>query len=208
MTEFIMISLIGLLMIISPGPDFAIVTKTSLIQGRTAGVLSAFGIAIANLCHVGVNLLGIGMMIAQSAWSFTILKIFGAGYLLYIGYKGLRAKPFVSSTSNEPLLAQKRLGQRGFISGFCTSLLNPKACLFYLSFFSVILSPGTPVTLQMFYGIWLSTLACLWFALVALFFTNPYMVIKLKKIKHWIERVTGVALMLLGLQLLGSKAAI
>lgn len=218
MTEFITITLFGLLMIISPGPDFAVVTKTSLIQGRLAGMLSAVGVAIANLCHVTLNLLGIGVIISQSLLAFTIMKVLGAGYLIYIGYKGLRAKPFpVTSEEAGPLSdggnitakvgeSLQNLGRRGFISGFFTSILNPKACLFYLSFFSVIISSTTPLGHQIFYGVWLSTLACAWFVLVALFFTNPYIGAKLKKAKHWIERITGGALVLLGLRLLSAKA--
>lgn len=208
MTEFFTITLIGLLVIISPGPDFAIVTKTSLTQGRLAGILSAVGIAVANLCHVLINLLGIGLVIAQSVMAFTIMKILGAAYLLYIGFKGLRAKPM--PVDCEPVkMTQPRKEQphRGFMVGFITSILNPKACLFYLSFFSVILSAKTPLLHQIIYGVWLSTLACLWFILVAVFFTHPYIAMRLKNIKHWIERVTGGVLMLLGLRLLTIKVA-
>jgi len=215
MTEFFTITFIGLLMIISPGPDFAVVTKTSLIDGRLPGILSAVGVAIANLCHVTINLFGIGVIISQSLLAFTLLKILGAGYLLYIGYKGLRAKPLGSlgvGKDEETTLVQessthKNVRRRGLLSGFFTSLLNPKACLFYLSFFSVILSATTPLPHQIFYGVWLCVLACLWFTLVALFFTNPHIGAKLKNVKHWIERITGGALILLGLRLLGAKAA-
>lgn len=210
MTEFITITFIGLLMIISPGPDFAIVIKTSLSQDRLAGILSAIGVGIANLIHVSINLLGIGVIIAQSVIAFTILKIFGAGYLLYIGFKGLRAKPELKEIDlkNINTFSSKGFSSNGFFSGFFTSLLNPKACLFYLSFFSVILSSTTPFARQVCYGIWLSTLATIWFSLVAVFFTHPIIRIKLKNAKHWIERIAGGALMLLGLRLLTTKASI
>lgn len=228
--EFLTVTIIGLLVIISPGPDFAVVTNVSLIQGRIPGILASIGVAIANLCHVAANLLGIGVIISQSLLAFTILKILGAGYLLYIGYKGLRARPWVLPVASVPvsnvtvplsaasevssesqsvsqLVSNPTIKQRGFSAGFLTSLLNPKACLFYLSFFSVILSANTPLIFQIGYGVWLSVLACIWFILVALFFTNPYIGSKLKKGKHWIERITGGALILLGLRLLGAKVA-
>jgi RhtB (resistance to homoserine/threonine) family protein len=211
MTEFITITFIGLLMIISPGPDFAIVTKTSIIQGRLAGLFAAIGISSANLVHVAINLLGIGLIISKSIMAFTIMKFLGAGYLLYIGYKGLRAKPLVISEETKKSVAAEsslNLGRKGFLSGFYTSLLNPKACLFFLSFFSVIVSADTPRSTQIFYGIWLSSIACAWFMLVAVFFTHPYISEKLKQSKHWIERVTGGALVLLGLRLLGTEAAL
>ncbi len=219
MTEFFTLTFIGLLMIISPGPDFAIVTKNSIGNGRMAGVGSAIGIGLANACHVGLNLLGIGLIIAKSALLFTIMKVLGAVYLIYIGYRGLRAKPtklselsntsnFVSSEELNEESKKNSHGLKGFYSGYITSLLNPKACLFFLSFFSVLIAPGTPFILQIFYGAWLSFLALSWFTLVAIFFTNPLIGDKLKECKHWIERFAGGALVILGIRLLGAKAAI
>src|SRR5271169_668034 len=97
--EFITLTIISILMIISPGPDFAILTKTSMVHGRMAGVAAALGIALANLCLVAVNLLGIGLLISESELAFTLLQILGGVYLLYIGFKGLRAKPSAPSLS-------------------------------------------------------------------------------------------------------------
>jgi RhtB (resistance to homoserine/threonine) family protein len=207
MTDFLMLTLVGALMIISPGPDFAIVLKNSLTHGRASGIAASWGIAIANLCHVSVNLLGIGLIIAQSVVAFTVMKILGAAYLVYIGYKGLRAKPAAAPTKTPaPLLVAKR-EHNGFYSGFFTSLLNPKAALFYLSFFSVILSSATALHTQILYGVWLSTMALLWFILVAIFFTSPIIGQKIAKFKHWLERITGGVLIALGLKLLSSEIA-
>lgn len=208
MIEFLSFTFIGLLAIVSPGPDFAVVTKNSLQKGRKAGIFSAIGISIANLCHVALNLLGIGIIISQSLLAFTIMKILGAGYLLYIGYKGLRSKQQdIIPESHDMSNGSQSTAGSGFLSGFLTSVLNPKACLFYLSFFSVILSAKTPLHVQLFYGFWLSSIACVWFVLVAVFFTHPMLSLKIKKSKHWIERITGGALMLLGLRLLGTQGA-
>ena len=205
MAEFCMLTLVAMLMIISPGPDFAIVVKNSLTYGRNSGLYASLGIALANLCHVAVNLLGIGVIITQSIVAFTLMKLLGAAYLIYLGFKGLKAKrlsPCDDALKETALLIGK---DKGFQSGFLTSLLNPKACLFYLSFFSVILSPETKITTQIFYGVWLSALALLWFTLVALFFTSPVIGRKIKAIRHWLERFTGGVLVLLGLKLLSSE---
>lgn len=232
-TEFFTVTLIGLLVIISPGPDFAIVTKTSIAKGRADGVGSAIGIAVANLCHVMLNLLGIGVIIASSTFIFTIMKILGAAYLLYIGYKGLRAKPGFTESSLCSEIEKNKLnhtipesqsrafsdsftssssrsffGIKGFYSGFLTSILNPKCFIFFLSFFSVLLSPETPFITQMLYGTWISTMALIWFVLVAIFFTHPFISEKLKRSKHWIERIAGGALLILGLHLLSTEANI
>lgn len=198
-----------MLVLVSPGPAFAIVVKNSLMDGRTSGLYISAGIACSDLCHVAVNLLGIGIIIAKSVVVFTVMKILGASYLIYLGYKGLQAKRVLSKENNHAevgvasaLLPGKN---KGFYSGFFTGLLNPKAYLFFLSFFSVILSPATKILTQVFYGLWLCTLALLWFTLVALFFTNPVIGRKIETFKHWLERFTGGVLMLLGLKLLSSK---
>jgi RhtB (resistance to homoserine/threonine) family protein len=212
MTEFIMVTLIASLMIISPGPDFAIVVKNSLVNGRACGLFASVGIGLANLCHVTINLLGIGVIISNSLFTFTILKVLGAIYLLYLGYKGLRAKAVVkiNSASDKAVIDRSleiatKAKRQGFYSGLLTSLLNPKACLFYLSFFSVILSPEIGLITQIFYGVWISTIALLWFMLVAFFFTSEAMGRKLEASKHWLERVVGGILLLLGLRLLKNE---
>ena len=204
MTEFFMLTLVAALMIMSPGPDFAIVVKNSLAFGRRSGMSASFGIAIATLCHVAINLLGVGVIIAQSIVAFTVMKVLGAAYLIYIGYKGIRTKPALKSAISETVVLETRK-PNGFYSGFLTSLLNPKACLFFLSFFSVILSPNTKIYTQIFYGVWISVIAVIWFSLVSLFFTTPKISQKIQDFKHWLERFTGGVLILLGIKLLSSE---
>jgi RhtB (resistance to homoserine/threonine) family protein len=206
MTEFFMLTLVAALMIISPGPDFAIVVKNSLTHGRIAGIYTALGIAIANLCHVTVNLFGIGIVIAQSIVAFTMMKILGAVYLLYLGYKGICTKPAVvkdtSTNTKGALVVNSTRERNGFYTGILTCLLNPKACLFFLSFFSVMLSPHTAISTQIFYGVWISLMALFWFILVTFFFTSPVIGKKIDAFKHWLERLTGGVLILLGIKLL------
>ena len=65
---------------------FLNLVKNSLIHGRRAGIQASFGISAANLCHVAINLLGIGIIIAKSVMLFTVMKILGASYLIYLGF--------------------------------------------------------------------------------------------------------------------------
>ncbi len=202
MTEFFMLTFVAALMIISPGPDFAVVVKNSLAEGRSAGFYTALGVATANLCHVAINLFGVGVIIAQSIVAFTIMKVLGGIYLLYLGYKGIRAKPTVIADKSEvPLAATKNQKHYSFYSGLLNCLLNPKACLFFLSFFSVMLSPATAISTQIFYGAWISAMAFTWFVIVAFFFTNPVIGKRIYTFKHWLERFTGGILILLGIKL-------
>lgn len=225
MSEFFMLTCISLLMIISPGPDFAMITRTSLGIGRQAGIGAAFGIALANLTHVLFNIFGLSVIIANSITLFTVLKVLGALYLIYIGVKGLGVKKnkIVLNKANEALAlpgdmeskiglqeghqkSQPKFFKHGLTTGFLTCMLNPKAALFFLSFFSVILSPETPFIIQTLYGTWISVLALAWFIMVAIFFTHSTMSRILSGCKHWIERIAGGALVVLGARLLLTKA--
>lgn len=93
MTELIAVITITLLAVISPGPDFAIVSRNSLMLSRRAGVLTALGIGAGVLIHVAYTLVGVGLLIQSSLWPFNTIKLIGAVYLIYLGVKMLRSKP-------------------------------------------------------------------------------------------------------------------
>jgi len=206
MNDFLMLSLVIILMIMSPGPDFAVVVKNSLGHGRMSGIGAAFGIASANLCHITINLLGIGLLISESVLAFKILQIVGTGYLMYLGYKGITAKPAPQANDVEAIVVEQRKKPHGYYAGFrmgcMTNLLNPKCGLFFLGFFSVMLSPESTRFTKILYGLWMSSLALVWFTMVALFFTSPVVGRHIQRYKHCLERVTGVVLIGLALKLL------
>ena len=90
MTELIAVALIAILATISPGPDFAMVTRNSYLHGRDAGMLAALGIALGVQVHVFYTMFGVALIIAHSPALFTAIKIAGALYLIVIGWKTSR----------------------------------------------------------------------------------------------------------------------
>lgn len=93
LTQFLTVAVVHLFAVMSPGPDFAVVTKNSLLHSRKTGIYTSLGIALGISVHIAYSLLGIGLVISKSAVLFSIIKYLGAGYLVYIGYLSLRAKP-------------------------------------------------------------------------------------------------------------------
>lgn len=85
------------LLVIMPGPDFALILKTSLAAGRRASRAVAFGIAAGLCVHTLAAILGISALIARSVTLFEVLKYVGAAYLLWLGIMALRARPLVST---------------------------------------------------------------------------------------------------------------
>ncbi|MCM0613431.1 LysE family transporter [Marinobacter sediminum] len=203
--EFLTVAVVHLLAVASPGPDFAVMLRQALCQSRKNALLTALGVGIGILVHVGYSLLGIGLVIQQSVWLFNLLKMVGALYLTWTALQCLRARASDIEVQTGP-----RVSQSGFAAvrlGFLTNALNPKATLFFVSLFSVVISPGTPIELQAGYGIYMATATALWFALVAVFFTLPGVRRGFSRFGHWLDRLMGGVLLLLAGQLLLSTVS-
>ncbi|MEX2476325.1 LysE family translocator [Marinobacter sp.] len=203
--EFLTVALVHLLAVASPGPDFAVMLRQALCQNRRNALLTAAGIGVGILVHVTYSLLGIGLLIQQSLLLFNVLKVVGALYLTWIAIQCLRSRAggIHVESENSPL----QTGSAAFRLGFLTNALNPKATLFFVSLFSVIISPGTPIALQTLYGLYMALATGLWFALVATFFTLPRVRRGFNRFGHWLDRMMGGVLLLLAGQLLLSTVS-
>lgn len=201
--EFIGFALITLLAVISPGADFAMVTRNALVSSRRAGVLTAIGISLGVLVHVAYAVLGIGLLISQSILAFNILKLLGAAYLLWLGISMLRT-PKGSGETEQPKAA---LGDLDALkTGFLTNLLNPKTTIFIVSVYVQVVDPATTLLAKCGYGAFMSAAHLVWFALVALFFSAGPVRRKLLSVRHWIDRTFGAILTAMGLTLAFSTA--
>jgi RhtB (resistance to homoserine/threonine) family protein len=199
--EFLTVALIHLLAVASPGPDFAVVVRESVAHGRKAGTYTAVGVGTAIFLHVGYSLLGIGLIVSQSIVLFNALKWAAAAYLLYIGFKALRAKPASASDASVNVTAGERTARGAFTSGFITNGLNPKATLFFLSLFTVVINPHTPLWVQAGYGVYLAVATGLWFCMVARLFSQERVRAGFARMGHWFDRAMGGVLIALGLKL-------
>jgi len=200
-TEFFTVALIHLLAVASPGPDFAIVVRESVTHGRRAGVFCALGVGTGIFVHVAYSLLGIGLIVSQSIVLFNALKWLAAAYLLYIGFKALRAQPAASGSVQEQAAAPARTPRGAFVTGFVTNGLNPKATLFFLSLFTVVINPHTPLLVQGGYGVYLAVATALWFCLVAMLFSQQRVREGFARMGHWFDRLMGAVLVGLGIKL-------
>lgn len=202
--EFLTVAGAHLLAVASPGPDFAIVVKQSLRHGRRLAVWTSVGIATGILLHVTYSLLGIGLLIKGSPVAFTLLKFAGAGYLAWLGVQAMQAR--APENPGSPALgsgiaaaAQSRRG--AWTTGFLTNALNPKATLFFLALFSVVVDAHTPRWVQAGYGAWMAVATGAWFTLVAFFFTRERVRLVFLRHGHWIDRGMGVVLLGFALRL-------
>ncbi|MEZ6931810.1 LysE family transporter [Aeromonas sp. S16(2024)] len=198
MTELLAVVAITFFAVISPGPDFAMVSRNSLLLSRRTGVLTALGIAAGVCVHVSYTLLGVGLLIQQSLWLFNLIKLAGAAYLIFLGIKMLRAQP----ATGEALARQPALSSLGALrTGFLTNVLNPKTTIFIVSLFMQVVQPQTPLAVQLGYGAFIVLAHGVWFSAVALFFSSESVRARLLAVRHWIDRVFGGLLVGFGMLL-------
>lgn len=198
---FWLITGVQFLAAMSPGPDFILVTQQALTRSRKAGVLTGLGVALGFSVHVVYSVLGLAAVVAASSSLLAAIKIAGGSYLIYLGVKGLRAKP-----QQRVEVAEERAAAESAWAavrrGFWCNVLNPKAAVFMVSLFTVVLSPDMPVWQLAVYGVWMAVLLWLWFAAVAFVLSVPSVNRKFQHIGHWIDRVFGSLLVLLGIKVM------
>ena len=182
MNQWLAVVSITLLAVISPGPDFAMVSRNSLLRSRRAGVLTALGIGLGVWVHVAYTLLGVGVLLAHSMVWFNAVKLVGAAYLIWLGVKMLRAKPVAEDAAE--LQAEVAVSDGAALrTGFLTNALNPKTTVFVVSLFMQVVEPQTPLATQIAYGAFISSAHVLWFALVAWFFSEASILMPRLKIR-------------------------
>lgn len=197
MNELFAVALFTVLAVISPGADFAMVTRSSYAFGRRAGLSAALGIALGVQVHVLYTVLGIAVIISQTPTLFLAMKVLGAGYLIYLGYKSFTNTTRISLQGDTP---RSQLGELAALrSGFLTNALNPKTMLFVVSAYTQVVQPGSALATSLGYGLFMSAAHWLWFSLVALFFSSSSLRRIMLDRQLLVDRLIGVALMGLGL---------
>lgn len=201
MNEFIAVASITILAVISPGGDFAMVTRNSYLYGKQTGVLTACGIAAAVWIHVIYTLVGVSVLLVKFPFLFHFIKFLGALYLIYIGIQTFRHRSIEIdlSTTRSPLS-----GFTAFKTGFLTNALNPKTTLFVLSVFTQVVQPDTSLAIQIGYGAFMSFAHLVWFVVVAILLSAPMIRQKLLTRQQRVNRLIGILLCLLGGMLLFS----
>lgn len=198
-SEIISVMVISIFMDISPGADFIMVTRNSIFHSRSAGLYSALGVGLAIWIHVTYSIAGLALIISNSIVLFSIIKYMGAAYLLYIGWK-----TFSSNTKldiDKPVDEKTLSNWSALKIGFITNALNPKTTIFFLSIFTQVVDPATPISLQILYGAIISIAHLVWFSLVALFLSHPVLLKKFNKSKNIIEKIVGSLLIGFGLKI-------
>jgi RhtB (resistance to homoserine/threonine) family protein len=195
----------GLLLNLYPGQDTMYIISRSISQGKKAGILSVFGICSGGFIHTLLAGLGLSSILAASNIAFHAVKIIGALYLIYLGFRTIFSKHDNSGT--DTYLA-KQTDLQIYKQGLLTNLLNPKVALFFLSFLPQFVNPVDnhgPLSFLFLGSIFLCT-GTIWCLFVALFSAKISEKIKTnQKITLIFEKFTGIIFIGLGLNILKDK---
>jgi len=204
--NFLTFVIAATIFVLTPGLDTIFILNKSIAQGKRAGIYATMGINTGVLVHTVFAALGLSLIVAKSVLAFTVLKYFGAAYLLYLGVSKIISKENIL-TMQAPQKNNKT-SKQNFISGVINNVLNPKVALFVLAFFPQFIKReyiSSPVPF-IFLGITYAILGLTWLLILTLFaslFSEKLS--KSKKANTWLNRFSGITFILMGVKVALSK---
>jgi len=188
---------ICLLGAMSPGPSLAVVLQQTLRGGRKTGLIAAVTHGLGIGLYALLCISGIAVIITTSPLLFTALQWLGAGYLIWLGINGLRAK----ASPDNALSVAPTTGSAAR-DGFLVVFFNPKVAVFFIALFSQVIGSETTLLEKMAYAATALFIDMGWYMIVAWSFSNPRWLGHLQQNRVWLDRIFGVILIILAIRLL------
>jgi RhtB (resistance to homoserine/threonine) family protein len=185
------------LLILTPGPDTALVIRNALGSGARAATATAFGIGLGSLVWALASLLGIAVVLETSATAFTVVKLAGAAYLAYLGIRTLLA----GRRSAEPASTARLDDRTAFQQGVLGNLLNPKAAVIFVTLLPQFIEPGDSPLRLVLMLIAFEAMLLSWLSLYGKLISRAGRSQAGAHVREWLNRVTGIVLIGLGVRL-------
>lgn len=190
-----------IVLIISPGPNFLVITQLSFSQSRQQGICAGLGVASGSIIWALLACTGLGLVFQQLPWAQPALQLLGGAYLIWLGSKSLGSAGAQPKPRNLNELGIGSLG-RAYRFGLLTNMTNPKALVFYTSVFTTVSTPGLPMWVRTAGVSIIAVLAISWFVLLATLFSIPAVQARYQRMKKAIDIITGLFMVAFGLRLL------
>lgn len=211
MQQFLIIVAAHFLALLSPGPDFFLVARTSVSSGWRVASGACLGIALANGTFIVLAFAGFSALSPGSP-PFVTLQLAGCLYLLYLGWLFIRHAG-ISSLNVTPSVAAQRSAMAATASwlramgmGFLSGILNPKNALFYASLAAMLTGAHASTGWKIVYGVWMFSVVLLWDFLVAVLIGNHAVLRRFSRALPWLERISGAVLILLAIGVIAALA--
>jgi RhtB (resistance to homoserine/threonine) family protein len=203
-TRFAAYVAVAALLIVTPGPDTALVTRNALLAGRRAASFTTLGIGVGSLIWALTSVLGIAVLLEESVIAFTVWKFVGAAYLGYLGLRSLSASFRRSKQSAVTTLAPQAslLGKRvAFRQGLLNNLLNPKAGAIFATALPQFINPGDPVLRLVLMMLAYEVILLSWLNLYGYLVSRAGQSRLGTRVRDLLQGVTGMVLIALGVRL-------
>jgi RhtB (resistance to homoserine/threonine) family protein len=197
---------VAALVILAPGPDTALVTKNALRHGRRAALATSFGVVSGLIAWTLAAALGIAAIVRASETAFTVLKLVGAAYLIYLGVQALRASRRGHGADMPVGDGPPQQTSRAYRQGLLSNLANPKIAAFFTGFLPQFIAPGVSVTVPfLLLGAIFVAMTLGWLCIYALVASKAGGLLTRPRVRTALDRVTGVVLIGLGLRLVTER---
>jgi threonine/homoserine/homoserine lactone efflux protein len=195
-------SAFSLLLAITPGPDFALVTRNALAFGRRGALLTCAGLTAGVAVWVVSSAVGLAVVLERSTVLYTIVRVAGAAYLTYLGVRTLwssRRPPAPLHVEPQRLTSHSRIWSQGMLS----ASLNPKLGAFFVSVLPQFIDPhASPLAQSLILGAIFLVIGIAWMTLYGLSVSRLRDALMSTRVRQWLSRITGVALLGFGAKLL------
>ena len=200
MKEFLTVAVLHFFEVASPGPDFILVSRQCLRYGRSVALWTSLGIALGILLHVALSIAGLSILIKQQPVILDWLKIIASLYIAYLGLHSILSRH--SRNTGKESIESRTKEMKSITTGFLTNVLNPKAFIFFATVFALVIETSTTNLTKIALGVYMSLATFAWFAFISVLLTNKTANTRFRILIPWIEKLTGLLLLLIALQIL------
>jgi threonine/homoserine/homoserine lactone efflux protein len=190
-------------LVLVPGPDFAVVTKNAIAAGRRRGAASAFGVASSNAVQGTAAAAGLGAVIMRSQPVFLAIKWAGVAYLLFLGAQALRSawRGRYAGLAAGDGTTQDGQALAGWRQGFLSNITNPKVLVFYVAVLPQFLGPDVPLVMLLVLALSHAVLSMLYLLLLVGGLSRARRVLARRRVRRALDAVTGTLLIGFGARL-------
>jgi threonine/homoserine/homoserine lactone efflux protein len=194
LTAWVSLLLICMMGAITPGPSLAVVLKHTISGGRMNGFVASIAHGLGIALYATLTVVGLAIVIQQTPWLFNVIKYVGVAMLLFLSYKALTSKP----TANRMMQQKENVTiKKSIVEGFLIAFFNPKLAIFFVALFGQFVEADASWLQNLIMVATVFSTDTLYYCLIVFVLSQSSVVEKLKNNVHIIDKVTGVALLLI-----------
>ncbi|MFC5068766.1 LysE family translocator [Flaviflagellibacter deserti] len=195
--SLINLAAVYILAAILPGPNTLVVSHLSASVSRRAGLTASFGVATGTIAWVTLSLCGVGVLLLEAGTLYRVLRLVAAVYLIYAGIRIFLSGPVAADDET----GKPKITRSPYMTGLLTNLSNPKGAAFWTSVFIVLVPAHAPLWFYAAVIVVITIEAFGWYASLALLLSSGPAKKQYQRFTRWIDRVTGVVMVALGIKL-------